>query len=108
MDNHNYSFRTKVMTRYGKLAFSEDTIQCLSLTENTYARRAPGNTCMSALHCITMPNSAPVINDSKGCGAARAAVNKFGAIMGQSVGLQGQSYAIPTMQGEVDTIKAVA
>lgn len=29
----------------------------------------------------------------------------FGAIMGQGVGLQGQSYAIPTMQGGVDTIK---
>lgn len=40
-----------------------------------------------------------------GGGAARAAVNKFGAIMGQGVGLQGQSYAIPTMQGDVDTIK---
>lgn len=25
--------------------------------------------------------------------------------MGQGVGLQGQSYAIPTMQGDVDTIK---
>lgn len=40
-----------------------------------------------------------------GGGAARAAVKKFGAIMGQGVGLQGQSYAIPTMQGGVDTIK---
>lgn len=40
-----------------------------------------------------------------GGGAARVAVNKFGAIMGQGVGLQGQSYAIPTMQGGVDTIK---
>ena len=34
-----------------------------------------------------------------GGGAARIAVEKFGAIMGQGVGLQGQSYAIPTMQG---------
>ena len=40
-----------------------------------------------------------------GGGAARVAVTKFGAIMGQGVGLQGQSYAIPTMQGGVDTIK---
>ena len=39
-----------------------------------------------------------------GGGAARAAVVKFGAIMGQGVGLQGQSYAIPTMQGGVETI----
>lgn len=40
-----------------------------------------------------------------GGGAARAALNKFGAIWGQGVGLQGQSYAIPTMQGGVETIK---
>ncbi len=40
-----------------------------------------------------------------GGGAAYAAVKYFGAIMGQGVGLQGQSYAIPTMQGGVETIK---
>lgn len=40
-----------------------------------------------------------------GGGAARLAYNRFGAIWGQGVGLQGQSYAIPTMQGGVDTIK---
>ena len=39
-----------------------------------------------------------------GSGAARAALDKFGAIYGQGVGLQGQSYAIPTMQGGVETI----
>ena len=38
-------------------------------------------------------------------GAARVAVNKFGAVWGQGVGLQGQCYAIPTMQGGVETIK---
>lgn len=38
-------------------------------------------------------------------GAARIAYERFGAIMGQGVGIQGQSYAIPTMQGGVDTIK---
>lgn len=38
-------------------------------------------------------------------GAARAALDNFGAIWGQGVGLQGQSYAIPTMQGGVDTIR---
>ena len=38
-------------------------------------------------------------------GAARVAYNKFGAKWGQGVGIQGQSYAIPTMQGGVDTIK---
>ena len=40
-----------------------------------------------------------------GGGAARVAVSKFGAIMGQGVGMQGQSYAIPTMQGGVETIQ---
>ena len=40
-----------------------------------------------------------------GGGAARLAYNRFGAIWGQGVGLQGQSYAIPTMQGGVETIQ---
>lgn len=38
-------------------------------------------------------------------GAAYAAYRKFGAVMGQGVGLQGRSYAIPTMQGGVETIR---
>ena len=41
---------------------------------------------------------------SHGGGAAYVAWRKFGAVMGQGVGLQGQSYAIPTMQGGVETI----
>ena len=40
-----------------------------------------------------------------GGGAARLAYNRFGAVWGQGVGLQGQCYAIPTMQGGVETIK---
>ena len=42
---------------------------------------------------------------SHGGGAALLAYNRFGAIWGQGVGLQGQSYGIPTMQGGVETIK---
>ena len=42
---------------------------------------------------------------SHGGGAARLAYNRFGAVWGQGVGLQGRSYAIPTMQGGVETIK---
>ena len=38
-------------------------------------------------------------------GAAYVAYRKFGAVYGQGVGLQGHSYAIPTMQGGVDTIR---
>ena len=40
-----------------------------------------------------------------GGGAARIAYQHFGAIYGQGVGLQGQSYAIPTMQGGTETIR---
>lgn len=40
-----------------------------------------------------------------GGGAARMAHAHFGAVMGNGDGLQGQSYAIPTMQGDVDTIE---
>jgi hypothetical protein len=40
-----------------------------------------------------------------GGGAAATAHRCFGAVWGKGVGLQGQSYAIPTMQGGVETIK---
>ncbi|MBO4964178.1 MAG: hypothetical protein J6C65_04475, partial [Prevotella sp.] len=40
-----------------------------------------------------------------GGGAARLAYKRFGAIWGNGMGLQGQSYAIPTMQGGVETIR---
>ena len=40
-----------------------------------------------------------------GGGAAHIAYGKFGAIWGQGVGLQGQSYGIPTMHGGIDKIK---
>ena len=39
-----------------------------------------------------------------GGGAAAVAWRKFGAQMGKGEGLHGQSYAIPTMQGGVETI----
>ena len=39
-----------------------------------------------------------------GGGAAHVAHEHFGAIWGQGTGLQGQSYAIPTMHGGVDVI----
>lgn len=38
-------------------------------------------------------------------GAARIACERFGAVWGNGVGLQGKCYAIPTMQGGVDTIQ---
>ena len=39
-----------------------------------------------------------------GGGAARVAHEKFGAVWGEGIGLQGQSYAIPTMHGGIDAI----
>ena len=40
-----------------------------------------------------------------GGGAARIALEKFGAVPGQGVGLLGRSYAIPKMQGGVETVR---
>lgn len=37
-------------------------------------------------------------------GAAKTAIDKFGALWGVSVGIQGQSYAIPTMEIDLDNI----
>lgn len=45
------------------------------------------------------------LSGAHGGGAALLAYRKFGAIWGQGVGLQGQSYGIPTMHGGIDAIK---
>lgn len=39
-----------------------------------------------------------------GAGAAKVAIQKFGAIYGRGFGLHGQSYAIPTKDARVDTM----
>lgn len=44
------------------------------------------------------------LEGAHGGGAAKLALN-WGAVWGQGVGLQGQTYAIPTMQGGVETIR---
>ncbi len=38
-------------------------------------------------------------------GAARAAYERFGAVWGKGVGIQGRSYAIPTMQGDLNLLR---
>ena len=40
-----------------------------------------------------------------GGGAAWLAYRRFGAVWGEGVGLHGRTYAVPTMQGGVDTVK---
>ena len=44
------------------------------------------------------------MNGNHAGGAARLAVEKFGAIMGQSEGIQGQSYAIPTLDEDMEKV----
>lgn len=44
------------------------------------------------------------LSGSHGGGAALLAYRKWGAIWGQGVGFQGQTYGIPTMHGGVDKI----
>lgn len=62
----------------------------------------------SRIICLA-PNEVSVFGSNlqglHGGGAARFAYEHFGAEWGQGVGLYGQSYAIPTMQGGVETIK---
>lgn len=45
------------------------------------------------------------LQGAHGGGAARMAYDCFGAVWGKGVGMYGQTYAIPTMQGGVETIK---
>ena len=45
------------------------------------------------------------LGGAHGDGAALLAYHKFGVVWGPGLGLQGQSYAIPTIQGGVETIK---
>ena len=47
------------------------------------------------------------MNGNHAGGAARLAVEKFGAIMGQAEGIQGQSYAIPTLDKDMQKVTEV-
>lgn len=44
------------------------------------------------------------MNGNHAGGAARLAVEKFSAVMGQAEGIQGQSYAIPTLDKDMQKI----
>lgn len=45
------------------------------------------------------------LQGAHGGGAARMAYEHFGAVWGKGLGLYGKTFAIPTMQGGVETIK---
>lgn len=59
-----------------------------------WARRAPGNTCMSALETISLPEGAPVINNSKGCGGVMrvAPIGIFSAAHPRLINLEHAGY----------------
>ena len=44
------------------------------------------------------------MNGNHAGGAARLAVERFGAIMGRAEGIQGQSYAIPTLDEDMEKV----
>jgi len=64
----------------------------------------------SVIYCLA-PNEIFVFGSNAlgmhHAGAARVAYNEFGAEWGNGEGLQGQSYSIPTMEGEHSTKLAV-
>ena len=85
-------------TYYGEKSFRAED-------EPNFAARPYTPENITSLH----PNEVFVFGSNlqgmHGGGAAAAAMRCFGAVWGQGVGLQGQSYAIPTMHGGVDEIR---
>lgn len=81
---------------------STDFVQEQTMRSSHYMRVTPDN--ITSLK----PNEIFVFGSNLagmyGGGAARTARLHFGAVLGMGDGAQGQSYAIPTMQGGVDTI----
>lgn len=59
-----------------------------------WSRRAPGNTCLSALQTISLPKGAPVINNSKGCGGVMrvAPIGIFSAAHPRLIDLEHAGY----------------
>lgn len=45
------------------------------------------------------------VNGQHCSGAARTAYEHFGAVWGKGVGIQGSSYAIPTMHGDINLLR---
>lgn len=62
----------------------------LTHVSSLWSRRAPGNTCITAMHSIATPNAAPVMNNSKGCGGVMrvAPIGIFSAAHPDLIGLE--------------------
>lgn len=74
-------------------------------TDETSNRITPDNVSLLGEHEIFVFGSN--IHGSHGGGAACYAMQRFGAVWGQGEGLQGRSYAIPTMEGLQSMTEAV-
>ena len=90
---------------FGKLSYRFRKSDNLSLRNSVI----PMKTRITPEHISTLGNNEIFVFGSNlagmhGGGAALVALKQFGAKLGQGVGLQGQSYAIPTMQGGPETI----
>jgi hypothetical protein len=78
-----------------KIKENENEMNIKRISSNSISRLAPNEIFVFGSNLAGL----------HGGGAARTAHQKFGAVWGQGVGLHGQTYAIPTMQGGVETIK---
>ncbi len=72
------------------------------MNNNNHNRITPDRITSLASHEVFVFGSN--VAGMHGGGAARMALLHFGAVVGNGDGMQGQSYAIPTMQGGPDTI----
>ena len=98
---YDKEFDTKMSASASPLPFS---IQIPPTMEKDYSKRITPDYITSL-----KPNEIFVFGSNlagmHGGGAARTARLYFGAVLGNGDGPQGQSYAIPTMQGGVETIR---
>ena len=98
---YDKEFDTKMSVSASPLPFS---IQISPIMEKDYSKRITPDYITSL-----KPNEIFVFGSNlagmHGGGAARMARLYFGAVLGNGDGPQGQSYAIPTMQGGVETIR---
>lgn len=81
----------------------QDETQAIELDENGRAKYSPEFITELAEDEVFVFGSN--LAGMHGGGAAAIAHRCFGAVWGKGVGLHGRSYAIPTMQGGVETIK---
>ena len=108
--------RGSKMAYYGKMARMQEENCCLRADERMarkrqFAKEYYSNRVTPHQVDALQPNEIFVFgSNAQGYhngGAARVAAERFGAVMGQGEGLQGQSYAIPTMGTLQEIVAAV-